>query len=385
MVDWDRVGELRSKGWDWERIAADPKVSFHADSSVRDPGRALRALYHRTKARERRQGPEPQAPTKRTTEEEGQRWGLPRIGYLTVPLLGVWFALAYVAPSPVGLIVPAIPWLALGLAVAGFVLAFGLWRSRGAPRWSPVYRTTLLGGVVLGLVIGGLIGLSGSVLFGCPYLPPASSLTGTAAPGWTSGGLPAWQDAGKPVVYFYGSTWCPYCSASSWAIWKALEEFGTPSGEALGYSSSTDVYPRTPEMVLAHIQLNSPYIAFQVSEDTSGVGGSFPGTSSCTQQAYLSAYSGNTIPFVVVNGQYVHGGASLINPATLSSWAGFGAGTVNTSVNSETGAPWTAVQSQSWWVMAMLLKTTGLPASTFSGKWTSSTMANVTAYEAQLP
>jgi hypothetical protein len=41
MVDWDRVEQLRSKGWDWERIAADPKVGFHPEASVHDEiGRA---------------------------------------------------------------------------------------------------------------------------------------------------------------------------------------------------------------------------------------------------------------------------------------------------------------------------------------------------------
>ena len=44
MVDWDRVEELRGKGWGWDRIADDEDVGFHPEASVTEPGRALRAL-----------------------------------------------------------------------------------------------------------------------------------------------------------------------------------------------------------------------------------------------------------------------------------------------------------------------------------------------------
>jgi len=54
MVDRDRVEELRSKGWDWEKVAVDPKVGFHAAASAGDPGPTLRPLYHRCKAKGRR-------------------------------------------------------------------------------------------------------------------------------------------------------------------------------------------------------------------------------------------------------------------------------------------------------------------------------------------
>src|SRR5208282_1828723 len=118
MVDWDRVEELRSKGYDWDRIADDPKVGFHPDRSVEQPGRALRGLYHRQRSRERRRGETPAAavgPSKQDREKAERKWTLARIGYLLVPIFGIWFALAYLVPSPVGLVLPAIPYLALVL------------------------------------------------------------------------------------------------------------------------------------------------------------------------------------------------------------------------------------------------------------------------------
>src|SRR5580658_7572253 len=311
MVDWDRVELLRSRGWDWDRIAADPKVGFHPETSVKDSGRALRGLYHRQKSREGRKGREEPVirPSKEDKEATERKWNLPRIGYLVTPIIGIWFLLAYVAPSPVGILVPAFPWLAIGFAGAAFVLLFGLLRNPGR-RWSPVFRTTLIAGIVLGLFVSGLVGVTGYLAFGCPYLPPASTLAGLPGPGWAKANVGAWQEGGKPVMYFYGASWCPYCSASSWAIYKALTEFGSVSGAdgAIQFSSLSDVYAGTPEIVIANLGFSSSTVSLVVTEDTSGVDGTFPGTNNCFEQAYVGAYSAGSIPFLVVNGQYVHEG-----------------------------------------------------------------------------
>ncbi len=388
MVDWDRVEELRSKGWDWDRIAGDPKVGFHPDASVHDPGRALRGLYHRSR---RRAEAEP-TPAKRPSRDAAdRRWSLARIGYLAVPVVGLWFALALIAPSPVGLVVPAIPYLALVLAGVAFVLIYGLWKSEG-PKWSTVYRNTLLGGVVLGLVVAGLIGLTGSLVFGCPYLPPSSSVS-PAGQGWGKVPTKAWQENNLPVFFSYGSTWCPFCSASSWAELKALSEFGTVTGASLGHSSLSDVYPGTPEAVLGNVQLgpkngHPPLLDLQILEDASGVSPNVPATQNCYQAAYVKAYSGGGIPFIALNGQYVHDGG-LFSPKDLGQWnyqnssnSLTGAQTVQNSVLSETGLPWTYVQSAAWLMMAMIAKALNYPGgvSTLASVygWSPSTTQNVT-------
>jgi thiol-disulfide isomerase/thioredoxin len=379
MVDWDRVQELRSKGWEWDDIADDPKVGFHPDSSVKETGRALRALYHRQRSQRERQGPAP-TPSKRRDPTTEQRWTLIRVLYLLVPLVGIWAIFAYLAPSPVGLLVPAIPWLALALAVLAFVLIYLLLRADR--RWTKVYRSTVIGGVVVGIVFAGMVGLVGALVFGCPFLPPASALTAQPQ-GWASGTMAPWHQDGKPVLFYYGATWCPYCSASSWALYKALISFGQLTGQQFQYSSPNDVYPQTPEVNLANAQLNSQYISLLVVEDDSGNDGSFPATTTCFQSAYVAAYSGGAIPFVVINGQYVHGGASLLNPADFTSWASTGVSTVQQSVQSESAGPWTSVpnlQAQSWVVMALLVKSCGLSVSVLASQyhWTSATSAGVT-------
>ncbi|MGA9839804.1 MAG: DUF929 family protein [Thermoplasmata archaeon] len=398
MVDWDRVEQLRSKGWDWDRIAEDPKVGFHPETSVQDPGRALRGLYQRQKSRQGRVGAPPPRSPKKDEEITERKWTLARIGLLLTPIFGIWAVLAYVAPSPVGILVGAIPWLALAFAVAAFILLFGLLRSQ--KRWSPLFRTTLVTGVVLGLVVSGGVGLTGYLAFGCPYLPPASTLSsipasatgsGNSAVGaWTYGNLPLWQDGGKPVVYFYGAEWCPYCSAGSWAIYKALSEFGNVTGASgqLTYSDPTDSYPSTPEIVIGNLGYSSNWVSLQVSEYVGSYSGHpFPGTSNCYQSAYVGAYSGGSIPFLVVNGQYVHGGSQLIYPQNLATWAGSGASTVLSSVQSESGAAWTAVQFQAWWIMAFMAKSTGTPVAQLASDlgWSTATKDGVQADLSQIP
>jgi hypothetical protein len=380
MVDWDRVRERRSRGDGWEEIASDPKVGFHPEASAGDPGRALRALYHREEARHARQGPAP-TPKRRPARELEQRWTLVRLGYLLVAVVGIWALLAYLAPSPVGLLLPAIPYLALALLGVAFLLLYALWRTRDR-RWSEVLRGTVVGGVVLGLVVAGMISLVGVLVFGCPYLPPASAVTSTAnATGWHGpGGLPAWTEGGKPVVYFYGATWCPYCSASSWAIWKALTEFGTITGERTGYSSASDIDPQTPEMILADVQLTSNHSAFQVSEYTGSTDGVAPGESNCYQLAYVTAYSGGTIPFLEVGGKYVHGGVTLVNPDLLKPYEGTGKAVVRADVENQTGAPWHDVANQTFWIMAFIAKCCGMNPGSFPGTWKTG-MRTAVAYD----
>ncbi len=383
MVDWDRVEQLRKAGWAWDEIAEDPKVGFQAAKGA-DPGRALHVLYRKRQGRGDQKESAAPKPSKRVAEELERKWTLARIGYLVVPLVAVWAVVAYLAPSPVGLILPTIPYVALILAIAVVVLVYGLLRS--ARRWNKVFRNTVVGGLVLGLMFTGVVALAGVLVFGCPVLPPAAALGSQPGPGWAVASVSPWQENGLPILYFYGASWCPYCSASSWAIYKALTEFGTLSGQYTSFSSSSDVYAGTPEMVLGNAQLTSSNISFVVSEDLSGVDGTFPSTSNCYESAYVSAYSGNSIPFVVVNGQYIHGGTTLIDPQDLSAYTsgntgGSGATTVESQVHAESGSAWTTISPQAYWIMAYLVKATGAPVGYLAKQygWSSATESGVQA------
>lgn len=357
MVDWDRVERLRGRGWDWDRIAGDEKVAFQADAGAGDPGRALRALYYQRRSRQGRRSAASGKGAGRDGEGGGslaQRWPLARVGYLLAPLFGIWCALALAFPTPVGTFLPAIPTLVLLFLVGAGVLLWGLLRT--ADRWTPPLRSTLAVGVVLGLVVSGGMGLY-SHLQGCPTL--STSSVGEPQ-GWSKASNPAWQANGAPVVYFYGSVACPYCSASTWAVYNALARFGTVSGWSYAHSSLTDSPSNIPEVDLVSAAIVSPYVNFHPVIDPDDSVVRAPPTPSCTEQAYNAAYdSGGSIPFIVVNGQYWHVG-TIVNPAPLQ---GLTPTQVAGQIANQSGPAWDAVSPAYYLLTAMIVKSCANPPS----------------------
>ncbi len=354
MVDWDRVERLRSKGWDWERLAEDPKVDFHADEAAGDPGRALRALYYQRKSKTKRRSSSEAAAAGDAADPE-KRWTLERVAAIVAPLFAVWFLIALVVPSPVGTFLPAIPYLVILMLLAIGLLAFALLRS--SSRWNTAIRNSLIAGVVLGIVVSGSLGVA-ALVSGCPTLTAAT--TGEPS-SFQKASNPLWAVNGASVFFFYGSAACPYCSASSWAMVVALEAFGSLSSTQFDRSSTTDVYPSTPEVVLASAVLQSKYVDLQVAETTNDNQITSPATSGCYQSAYVSTYdSVGSIPFVVIGGQYFHVGA-MVNPATLQ---GLTASQVQGQIDNQSGAAWNAISPTAYLLEAFLVKTDGgLPTS----------------------
>jgi hypothetical protein len=261
----------------------------------------------------------------------------------------VWFLSAVLAPSPVGVYVPAVPVLAILFGISVLVLLLAV--SRTSPRWSSTYRGSVTVGVVAGVVIAG--GLAAAAIDqGCPYLPPTLS----AEPGgWGKANAPVWRSAGAPVLFFYGSVACPFCSASSWAILGALERFGNVSGLTFDRSSPSDAYPDTPEVVLVHLSVTSAYVRWDARESTNDNQIAPPPLGACVERAYVSAYSGGAIPFVVVDGIYVHTGA-LVDPA---GFAGQNASALASEIASGAGTGWSLVATAAYLLIAFLVKANG--------------------------
>lgn len=357
MVDWDRVDELRNKGWDWDRIADDSKVGYQAPRGVTDKGRALRTLYAKRARTASREAKEEEArPTKRADQKA--KWTIARVGMLLTPLFAMWFIIAYFVPSPVGVFISAIPDLGLALAASAFLLAFGLLRTE--KKWTNAFRGAVAGGVVLGLVLSASFGIGG-LLAGYPTLSP---FTSPEPDNFNHVGNPLWTSGGHPVYFFFGSAACPYCSASSWAMMVALERFGTLSGQYADYSNPGDVYPSTPEEVLAMASLSSSYISLQVAENTYTGSIVLPGFGNEYQNAYFVAYdSGGSIPFVVVGGQYFTVG-TLVNPADLrvpatESGTPLTTAQVTAQIDDQSGTAWDAISPAADWITAFILKVDG--------------------------
>ncbi|MCI4322965.1 MAG: DUF929 domain-containing protein [Thermoplasmata archaeon] len=358
MVDWERVEKLRANGWDWARIADDPRVGFRAESTEGDPGRALRALYYQRRSRRparSKGGAERDAIAESAvpTDPVDRRFSLPGVGFLLVPFVGIWFLLALVYPSPVGVFFPAIPDIGFLLAAVAVVLSFGLLRSDR--KWSTVARNSVVIGCVGGLVFAGGIGLT-AIVAGCPTL--SASSVGEIQ-GWEKADNPSWTNGGAPVLLFYGSTGCPYCSATSWALLAALIALGTVSSAQLQFGNSVE--DNIPEVIVNSISIDSPYVSLDAREAQDFSNALAIPALGCTEQAYVSAYNPDqSRPFVVINGQYWHVG-TLVDPTTLS---GANPQTVYGQVTSQSGGDWQLIAPSAYALEAFLVKANGgLPAS----------------------
>ena len=349
MVDWDEVRRRRAQGWDWERIAQDPAIGFRPVPKPDHPGAALRAIFERRERDARGFAPlEPLPPS--LTPPKTKRWTLARVGFLLVPFFGVWALCAYALAAPVGIYIPALPLVALGFCIAAFLLAFGLLRS--SSRWNPSNRNALIAGAVAGVVLVSVVG--GVASFeGAPVLTPfVSSEPG----GWEKLSGATWTQDGSPVVFFVGSVACPYCSASSWALAAALTQFGNLTGLSYGHSSSTDVDPNTPEVILASSQLGSSWLAWVPLESTNPDTVVLPNPANVVQEAYISAYdSSGSVPFVVVGGVYAHVG-TLVQPGPLS---GLTPASVWGDVLNQSGPAWTVIAPAAYLLEAYLWKADG--------------------------
>lgn len=314
VANWERVEELRAKGLDWKAIAKDPKVGFTPPKSSKNPGRALREAYESRDARAERRAQreaELEAKEKRKGRSSTSE-SLARLGIVVTLTGGVWLALAFLIPL-LGAVVPPVPDLAgltvvgLGLLGAGMVVgvdtAFLPWKKYAAV------------GIIVGLLASGIAGIAAQSA-GVPSL--SRSVIPETGQGWEKAPNAIWSSGGLPVVFFYGSVACPYCAASSWAIYEALSQFGSVSGWSYATSTSTDVYPNTPEVSLVSASLSSSYASMDIREASDPTQITLPSVNP-VEQAYVNAYNtGGGIPFVVVGGVYIHTG-TLVDPGALES------------------------------------------------------------------
>ncbi len=313
MTNWDRVEELRKQGLDWKAISKDPKVGFTPPKDAASPGRALREAYEGRDARAERQARR-EAEVAAKEAQKGRSSAaesLVRLG-IVVALIGIiWSVLAFLVPL-LGALVPLFPDLViltifgLGLLGAGMVLgvdtAFLPWKKYAAL------------GVVLGIVVAGVAGLAAQSA-GVPSL--SSAVVPETGAGWEKAPNAVWSSGGLPVLFYYGSVACPYCAASSWAIYEALSQFGSLSGWSYGTSSPTDVYPNTPEVSFVGASLVSSSISIDMRESNDPSTITLPSVNA-VEQAYLNAYNtGGGIPFLIVGGVYIHVG-TLVDPAALA-------------------------------------------------------------------
>jgi len=199
---------------------------------------------------------------------------------------------------------------------------------RGTPVWVPAVATV---GVIAILVVVFLA----IRYFNTPAAPPPANSTQTAQVLSTITSLPASEldqvgagssnnritaitgtaltgPGGKPLVFYYGAEYCPFCAAERWALIIALSRFGTFTGLTTTTSSSSDVYANTPTFTFHGATYSSQYLEFQGVETTDRNQKALE-TPTAAQLALVNRYdSAGSIPFVDFGNRYAFNGATYV-------------------------------------------------------------------------
>ena len=136
-----------------------------------------------------------------------------------------------------------------------------------------------------------------------------------ALPNKSGTGLP--PQNGKPVLFYAGGEYCPFCAADRWSLIMALSRFGSFSGLETNASSTIDAYPGTATFTFAKATYTSPYLVFDAKE----IAGATPTTplQSLTpaESAVFGTYDvppydslASGIPFIDFGGLYMTSGGS---------------------------------------------------------------------------
>lgn len=135
-------------------------------------------------------------------------------------------------------------------------------------------------------------------------------------------GTAVWKGQdGKPVIFYMGGEFCPYCAAQRWGMIVALSRFGSFSGPLPPISSSEDnistfSFHNGPAYTSQYIDLEAKEVSDQQSNQLDQL------TAEENQAAqkydappYIAGQPGG-IPFISIANQQVIGGA-LYSPQTL--------------------------------------------------------------------
>ena len=124
-------------------------------------------------------------------------------------------------------------------------------------------------------------------------------------------GQPRLKDGdGKPIVFYMGAEYCPFCAAERWPMIVALSRFGSFSNLGTTSSSATDTFPNTPTFTFHGAGYTSQYVDFQPKEIQSDAGVPLE-TMTADQQSLVKQFDQNgSFPFVDFANQNIISGAS---------------------------------------------------------------------------
>jgi len=110
-------------------------------------------------------------------------------------------------------------------------------------------------------------------------------------------------EAGRPLLFFMGAEWCPFCASERWALVKATSRFGRWSGlgELLSRSGQ-DYFPALPTYDLTKATYASAYINLRHKELATVEGDPLQKLSSFEERLVDEYDERGSVPFLFASG-----------------------------------------------------------------------------------
>jgi len=121
--------------------------------------------------------------------------------------------------------------------------------------------------------------------------------------------IPLGTKSGKPLVFFLGAGFCPFCAAERWSVAEALKNFGSWQRLPEDYSAERDEkYLNLPTLNLATALYSSEFIEFLSIETADR---NFNPIENANDDPYGLIENHNPdqiVPFTLVDGQFMQAG-----------------------------------------------------------------------------
>jgi hypothetical protein len=110
-------------------------------------------------------------------------------------------------------------------------------------------------------------------------------------------------DGGKPLIFFMGAEWCPFCASERWALVEATSRFGKWSGlRELQSRSGQDFFPSLSTYDLSRATYTSDYLSVRHKEVATVAGEPLQKLGSFEERLVNEDDELGSVPFLVVAG-----------------------------------------------------------------------------------
>jgi thiol-disulfide isomerase/thioredoxin len=164
---------------------------------------------------------------------------------------------------------------------------------------------------------------------------------------------PLKASSGKPLIFFMGAGFCPYCAAERWAIVRALKNFGSWQGLVETTSAGHDEkYLNIPTVDFSRAKYTSDYVDF-IGRETADR--NFEPQQELDEKDYeiIDAFNPDqVIPFLLIDGQFMQVGSGF-SPQLLE---GMDHAKVITEVDNPATSLSKAIKTETYNITALICK-----------------------------